>query len=82
MPHRLWRRVHYLTLGVWAASTAHGLLAGTDRRDTWLLALFSTAVASVLLAFLTRFARRADAPAIAATAATAGVCVLALAFAR
>jgi sulfoxide reductase heme-binding subunit YedZ len=49
--HRLdyarWRRVHYLNFAVWLAATAHGLGSGTDRSTTWLLALYTVAVAGV-----------------------------------
>jgi sulfoxide reductase heme-binding subunit YedZ len=80
IPHRLWRRAHYLTLAVWVAATAHGLLAGTDRADPWFLALVGMAVASVGLGFLTRFARNATPVALGGIAASSAVAVLALAF--
>lgn len=80
IPHRYWRRAHYLTIAVWAAATAHGLLAGTDRADPWFLALVGMAVASVGLGFLTRFARNATPAALGGIAASAAVAVLALAF--
>jgi sulfoxide reductase heme-binding subunit YedZ len=41
---RNWRRLHYLTFGVFAAATVHGLAAGTDR---WALGLYGSAVAAV-----------------------------------
>jgi predicted ferric reductase len=80
IPHRLWRRAHYLTLAVWLAATAHGLLAGTDRADPWFLALVGMAVASVGLGFLTRFAKSATPVALGGIAASSAVAVLALAF--
>jgi sulfoxide reductase heme-binding subunit YedZ len=80
IPHRFWRRAHYLTIGVWAAATAHGLLAGTDRADPWFLALVGMAVASVGLGFLSRFARNATPAAVGGIAASSAVAVLALAF--
>jgi sulfoxide reductase heme-binding subunit YedZ len=81
IPHRLWRRVHYATFAVWAGSTAHALLAGTDRRDPWFLALMGLAVCAVALASLSRFAKGAETGAVALTSAAAAVTVLALAFA-
>jgi sulfoxide reductase heme-binding subunit YedZ len=80
IPHRLWRRAHYLTFAVWVAATTHGLLAGTDRADPWFLALVGMAVASVGLGFLARFARNATPAALGGVAATSAVAVLALAF--
>jgi sulfoxide reductase heme-binding subunit YedZ len=41
---RNWRRLHYLTFGVFAAATAHSLAAGTDR---WAFGLYGGAVALV-----------------------------------
>ncbi len=81
LPYRLWRRIHYLTIGVWLAATAHALLAGTDRRDSWFIALLAIAVSAVALAFLVRFARAAGPAAIALVGAAAAASVLALAFA-
>jgi DMSO/TMAO reductase YedYZ heme-binding membrane subunit len=39
-----WRRLHYLTFGVFAAATVHGLAAGTDR---WALGLYTGSIAAV-----------------------------------
>ena len=58
LPHRVWRRVHYLTLGVWVLATGHGLLAGTDRVDPWFAAVAGAAISSTLLAAYARFAPR------------------------
>jgi len=81
LPHRVWRRTHYLTLAVWLLATVHTLLAGTDRRDTWFLALVGASVCAVALSLTTRFARAATAGAFASVAAAAAAAVLALAFA-
>jgi predicted ferric reductase len=80
IPHHLWRRAHYATLGVWVAATAHGLLAGTDRADPWFLALVGAAVASVGLGLLGRFSKQAAPAAVGGVAVSAAVAVLALAF--
>jgi len=56
IPHRLWRRIHYLTLAVWAFATLHGLLAGTDRLDPWFAALAGMAISATLMAAWARFA--------------------------
>jgi methionine sulfoxide reductase heme-binding subunit len=54
LPHRRWRAVHYLTIGVWALATVHAVLAGTDRSDPWFAGLMAGAVSAVLLAFAIR----------------------------
>ena len=58
LPHRVWRRVHYATLGVWVLATGHGLLAGTDRFDPWFAALAGAAISSTLMAAYARFSPR------------------------
>jgi predicted ferric reductase len=40
LPHRFWRRAHYLNFAVWLLGLAHGLAAGTDRATIWALALY------------------------------------------
>jgi methionine sulfoxide reductase heme-binding subunit len=78
--HRFWRRVHYLTIVVWLGSTAHVLLTGTDRHEPWFLALVAIAVASVALAFASRFGREPSPLGLAAVMTTTLVVVLGLAF--
>jgi sulfoxide reductase heme-binding subunit YedZ len=51
IPHRLWRRAHYLTIPVWAFATLHALLAGTDRGDPWFAGILASSTSAVLLAF-------------------------------
>jgi predicted ferric reductase len=58
LPHGVWRRVHYLTLAVWALATGHGLLAGTDRFDPWFAALAGAAISSTLMAAYVRLSPR------------------------
>lgn len=48
LPHRAWRRLHYLSFLVWVGATVHGLGGGTDRGSTWLLAIFAGSVALVV----------------------------------
>ena len=59
LPYRLWRRAHYATLAVWLLATVHGILSGSDRSQTWLLALYGTTVALVAVALVLRFGRSA-----------------------
>ena len=56
IPQRLWRGTHYLGFAVWAAATVHGLVAGSDRRDGWLVALYVIAVAGVFAGLVFRMA--------------------------
>jgi predicted ferric reductase len=65
LPHRVWRRVHTLSIVVWVGTSAHLLLVGTDRADPWLLGICAASVAAVGLALAPRLAR------IAAPAGTA-----------
>ncbi len=57
LPYRIWRRAHYLTLAVWFLATTHGILAGTDRDQTWLLWVYAVTVALVTAAGAVRFGR-------------------------
>ncbi len=57
LPYGVWRRAHYATLAVWLLATAHGILTGTDRNQTWLLALYAVAIAGVAGAAALRFGR-------------------------
>jgi methionine sulfoxide reductase heme-binding subunit len=55
LPHRVWRRAHYLNFAVWAAASLHGMFAGTDRSSTWLAALYAVSIGSVGAILLWRF---------------------------
>lgn len=61
--HLRWRRVHYLTFGVWIAATAHGIGAGTDATAGWLRALYLVSIGSVALALTWRVGRDSVIPA-------------------
>jgi methionine sulfoxide reductase heme-binding subunit len=75
LPYRLWRRAHYATLAVWLLATVHGILAGTDRDQAWLIALYAVTVALVTGAGGWRFGRNA-APRRAGTAVAGAACAL------
>jgi len=77
LPYRVWRRAHYATLAVWLLATVHGILSGTDRSQTWLLALYGATVALVAVAMALRFGRSA-APRRLATGIAVGAGALAL----
>jgi predicted ferric reductase len=38
-----WRRLHYLTFLLFVLATAHGVLAGTDARLSWMATMYTTA---------------------------------------
>jgi DMSO/TMAO reductase YedYZ heme-binding membrane subunit len=48
--HKNWRRLHWVTYGLFAAATAHGVMAGTDTQAPWVLGLYLGAVGSVVAA--------------------------------
>jgi sulfoxide reductase heme-binding subunit YedZ len=54
IPYRIWRALHTLNLVVWAASTVHGIGAGTDRTQAWALTLYLVSTFAVLAAFASR----------------------------
>jgi methionine sulfoxide reductase heme-binding subunit len=58
LPHKVWRRAHYLTLAVWGLATVHGFLSGTDRLDPWFAGIAAATVSAVAMVLLTRFSPR------------------------
>jgi predicted ferric reductase len=59
LPRGLWRRAHYASFAVFAATTVHGLTAGTDARSPALLLAYLTVSALVAGLTLTKGAARA-----------------------
>jgi predicted ferric reductase len=47
LPHRFWRRAHYLNFAVWALALVHGITAGTDTRSLWAIVIYLTSAALV-----------------------------------
>lgn len=47
---RNWRRLHWLTYGLFVAVTAHGILAGSDTVHAWARLVYVSAIASVATA--------------------------------
>ena len=43
-----WRRLHWITDGVFAAATVHGLASGTDSGREWVVALYLSAIGAVV----------------------------------
>ncbi len=50
-----WRTLHYLSFGVFALVTIHGLLAGTDSGSAWMRLVYIAAVGVVGLLIFIRF---------------------------
>jgi DMSO/TMAO reductase YedYZ heme-binding membrane subunit len=61
LPHRLWRRLHFLAFPLYAVATLHMLTAGTDARTA--LALLAVAAAGVTIGALTAVRSGIMAPA-------------------
>jgi sulfoxide reductase heme-binding subunit YedZ len=70
---RAWRRLHWVTYGIFAAGSAHGIMAGTDSHRPALFWFYALAIASVTGSIAWRAmtaparARRTAAPVAAAT---------------
>jgi sulfoxide reductase heme-binding subunit YedZ len=47
LPYTLWRRAHYLNFAVWVLAFVHGIAAGTDTADAWMMFVYLTAAAAV-----------------------------------
>jgi methionine sulfoxide reductase heme-binding subunit len=45
-----WRRLHWVTYGLFAAVTAHGVLSGSDSGHSWVISIYVSAVGSVVAA--------------------------------
>ena len=45
-----WRRLHWITYGVFAAASVHGLASGTDSGREWAVALYLSAIGAVIAA--------------------------------
>jgi sulfoxide reductase heme-binding subunit YedZ len=58
--HAKWRLVHYLSFAVFAGVTLHGILAGSDSSQPWMIFLYVAAAISVgLLTFIRILSRPA-----------------------
>ena len=78
LPYRIWRRAHYATLAVWLLATVHGILAGTDRDQAWLIALYALTVALVTGAGGLRFGRATSPPRVGRAVVAAGCALFAV----
>lgn len=58
--YKVWRKLHILTLGVFALATIHGLGTGSDTQTQWAMGIYlvSTAVVGLLLCRRLYLARR------------------------
>jgi sulfoxide reductase heme-binding subunit YedZ len=65
LPRGLWRRVHYASFVVFAATTVHGLTAGTDARSPALRLAYLAVSAVVAALTASRFLTSPGRPAVA-----------------
>ena len=62
--HAKWRLIHYLSFAVFAGVTVHGVLAGSDSSQPWMIFIYVAAAISVSLLTLARiFSRPPTQPA-------------------
>jgi methionine sulfoxide reductase heme-binding subunit len=45
---KAWRRLHYLTYGLFTGATVHGVMTGTDSSRDWTLLIYVTAIGLVV----------------------------------
>jgi methionine sulfoxide reductase heme-binding subunit len=69
LPRRLWRRVHYASFVLFAATTVHGLFAGTDAGSPVLRLAYLAVSALVATLTVSRFRSSTGRPAVAGLAA-------------
>jgi sulfoxide reductase heme-binding subunit YedZ len=60
---KAWRGLHWVTYGLFAAGTAHGMMAGSDSNRAWAVALYLGAIGAVAFATAWRVLAPAGAPA-------------------
>jgi DMSO/TMAO reductase YedYZ heme-binding membrane subunit len=72
--HRRWRAVHWLAYGCWGLAVIHGLGIGSDRHQSWFVALNLGCVAAVAVALAWRLTRSTPAggPTTVPVAGSAG----------
>jgi len=58
----IWRWIHAVSYPAWCLAVLHGLLAGTDRGQGWVMLLTVACVLSVAVAVLVRLVSLADLP--------------------
>ena len=60
-----WRALHYISFGIFALVTLHGLLAGSDSSSAWMRLIYIVAVAVVgLMVFIRFFAPPSQTPVL------------------
>jgi predicted ferric reductase len=61
--YQLWRKLHVLTLAVYAFATVHGIMAGTDTRSWWAVAMYGVSVVMVGALVAVRFGATSESKA-------------------
>lgn len=54
LSYRMWRGIHYFALLAFALVTVHGFLAGSDKGEPWMRALYAGSAAAVAFLFMVR----------------------------
>lgn len=63
MSYGAWRTLHYITFAVFWLVTAHGLLAGSDTGEAWMMVIYIVSAGLVSLGIVARLFWPASAPA-------------------
>ncbi len=71
--YRVWRFVHWFAYVCWPVAVLHGIGAGSDTKETWMLALTVASVAAVLLALAGRLAAVGTPPRLRIGAGSAAI---------
>jgi sulfoxide reductase heme-binding subunit YedZ len=69
---RTWRRLHWLTYGIFAAVTVHGLLSGSDSAQPWARDVYLASIGSVAGTVAFRMLTRGRTQRLAVARASAG----------
>jgi predicted ferric reductase len=58
--YRLWRRLHTLTIAIYALATAHGIFTGSDTHEWWAIGVYAGSVCVVGALFALRLMHSAE----------------------
>src|SRR6266496_5914600 len=53
--YKWWRRLHYLTLGIYVLVTVHGIMTGSDTQTIWGMAIYGGSIVLIGAMFCRRF---------------------------
>ncbi len=55
---RLWRTLHYLSFLTYVLFVVHGILSGSDSKQSWMIAIYTTSVLLVLFFIFLRIFKK------------------------